>query len=1214
LSQSIAPFPGTSRFEIRSRLGEGAVGVVYEAYDRERKTTVAIKSLRKPSADTILLLKKEFRAVQDIQHPNLVQLGELFEEGGEWFFTMEFVRGMSLLQYVRMPPTSHRHFDEARLRASLTQLARGLQALHAAHKVHCDVKPSNVMVTAEGRVVILDFGITTDLLRRRRDASDTITGTALYMAPEQAACETVGSPADWYAVGVVLYQALTGELPFGGTVNQVLEKKLIEEPPPPHTRAADLPADLDALCIDLLRLEPSERPAQREILRRLGAEGDDPAVGPSANEAVFVGRRDEDAALARAFADARAGRGVTQYVHGESGVGKSFLVRHFIDRAQAEDAAAIVFHGRCYERESVPYKAVDGVIDDLREHLAALAPGERDPLLPDDIDVLAQVFPVLAEFARGERSATLTDVVNRHELRLRAFAALRELLDRLARAAPLLIAIDDMQWADTDSLALLAEVTRPPNAPPLLLLATMRSETDVSRKSRVDAHALPGDVRHIHLDKLPPGDAEELIKALLGAGALPAGTAADAEIRAIADDANGHPLFIDELVRQRRTQGGAGAVVRLDDALWGRNERVDPAARRLVETIAIAGLPITQHVAGIAAVMDAAQIFRSISVLRSARLVRTAGVGQKDTIEPYHDRVRVAVLAHIDAAARKEWHGRLALALEIAADADPEMLATHWHEAGDITRASRYTVAAGERASAALAFDRAARLFRRAIELGVPEGDDRRVRRALAEALTNAGRVAEAADVRLTLAADASPAEALHLRRQAAEQFLCSGHFDRGLALLRETLAAAHVRFPESPVLLVLLLVVFRLMLRIRGVAFVERDEMSIPTEMLVRVDTTRSAGSGFSMSDVVRGSYFQTRSLAYALSAGEPHRVMRALAMETCFTASGGAKTAKRTARLLEETRAICRRLDTPESTGMASVAAAYASFFLADWAAAKTHLIQAESIFRDRCRGVTFELTTVRTMLYRTLGYLGQLTELARRVEPVMREIEHQGDISSSISFGANAMAILGLAADDPERVRALLAAATAQLSKARFLVQHVFCLVASLQRDLYCGEGMVAFERIEAAWPRLEASLLMRVQPTRVFALAYRARCAIAAAPGAGARRDGLLDIAASDIVLLERERYVWGTAEATVLRATLADARGDRATALDRIAAATRGFEAMHMGLHAAAARRKHGEWLGGGEGASLVSAADEWMRSEAIRNPARMAASVVPAGS
>ncbi len=209
-------FAGTERFEIKRRLGSGGMGVVYEALDREKNARVALKILKHVDAQALYRLKNEFRALQDLEHPNLVSLGELVETGGQWFFTMELIEGVDFLSYVRClvdesTPTpvpdlapsedtlrseqvvgprtagSTRKLDEPKLRAALGQLCLGLVALHAAGKVHRDIKPSNILVTSEGRVVLLDFGLITDASGGEQSTEVHIVGTAAYMAPEQDA-------------------------------------------------------------------------------------------------------------------------------------------------------------------------------------------------------------------------------------------------------------------------------------------------------------------------------------------------------------------------------------------------------------------------------------------------------------------------------------------------------------------------------------------------------------------------------------------------------------------------------------------------------------------------------------------------------------------------------------------------------------------------------------------------------------------------------------------------------------------------------------------------------------------------------------------------------------------------------------------------------------------------------------------------------------------
>src|SRR5206468_3885553 len=207
-------FHGTERFQIERRLGSGGMGVVYQALDRVRNEVVALKTLRWTDASTIYRFKREFRTLLGIVHPNLVGLYELFGEGDEWYFTMELVKGSQFLEFVRPDVLS-----VERLRPVLAQLATGLVALHRAGMLHRDLKPSNVILTPEGRPVILDFGIAADMASSGdplRTAEDGIWGTAEYMSPEQGRGEATAA-SDWYAVGCMLYEALTGRLPFAGS-------------------------------------------------------------------------------------------------------------------------------------------------------------------------------------------------------------------------------------------------------------------------------------------------------------------------------------------------------------------------------------------------------------------------------------------------------------------------------------------------------------------------------------------------------------------------------------------------------------------------------------------------------------------------------------------------------------------------------------------------------------------------------------------------------------------------------------------------------------------------------------------------------------------------------------------------------------------------------------------------------------------------------------
>jgi tetratricopeptide (TPR) repeat protein len=207
------------------------------------------------------------------------------------------------------------------------------------------------------------------------------------------------------------------------------------------------------------------------------------------------------------------------------------------------------------------------------------------------------------------------------------------------------------------------------------------------------------------------------------------------------------------------------------------------AARRLLEVVAVAGQPLEAEIADSAAGLG--DDTSALTVLRAGHLVRARGSAERQEIEPYHDRIREAVVARIAPEALAGYHRRLAAALEASGRADSEQLALHYQEAGLAERAAEFAVLAAERAVQTLAFDRAARLYRMALEL--EPARDAHSRRALTvkmgDALLNAGRGAEAARAYLSAAEGASPSEAMELEGRAAAQLVRSARLDDAMPL-----------------------------------------------------------------------------------------------------------------------------------------------------------------------------------------------------------------------------------------------------------------------------------------------------------------------------------------------------------------------------------------------------------------------------------------------
>jgi len=235
---------GGGRFIVTGRLGKGAFGVVYEGYDRQRNAHVAIKRCHGVDVGSIYDVKKEFRVLADLCHPNLVTLYDLFADADDWFISMELVRGVDFLTYVwgdgaevTAPQSAdgrrvHRIADWQRLERATSQLVEAVRYLHEHDKLHRDIKPSNVLVTPDRRLKVLDFGLTTDLVADVMGDTFRILGTPGYIAPEQAAGEPPSEASDWYSVGVMLYESICGHRPFDGRFLQVLEAKQREDARP----------------------------------------------------------------------------------------------------------------------------------------------------------------------------------------------------------------------------------------------------------------------------------------------------------------------------------------------------------------------------------------------------------------------------------------------------------------------------------------------------------------------------------------------------------------------------------------------------------------------------------------------------------------------------------------------------------------------------------------------------------------------------------------------------------------------------------------------------------------------------------------------------------------------------------------------------------------------------------------------------------------------
>lgn len=630
--------------------------------------------------------------------------------------------------------------DYDRVRQTFLQLARGIQALHDAGKLHRDLKFDNTLVRRRDQsVVILDFGLVAQLGNEWADLesdkslpptqtgsgsaeyfsqSRSVVGTLPFMSPEQSAARPITAASDWYSVGVMLFRVLAGRYPFSEKGLELLEIKQIQDAPPPSLWREGIPEDLSQLCSALLQRDPLDRPGGTEILMRLGrgvASVDESSGFRS--ESRLVGRRELLASLNSSWDRVQRGHSVVFMLDGVSGVGKTAVIEAALADFRRRGAPAI-FSGKCYEQETVPYKGFDSLIDSLVRYLARLSVSEQRELLPLSTPALSRIFPVLDQLPAV---TCLPAVVAADLLELKEIAlqTLKELFCRVAARQPLVLLIDDVQWCDAQSVEMIARLYTGPQPLPAMLITAHRSEYAGGNRLLRDLEALRNQVDGSRVDwlaetVLPLGRAETLQLALR---LLPTDLS-DREAKAdwIVEESGGATLFVYELARHVISGGAMSgtAGVKLDRIIRNRIQKLPEDCRKVLEAIAVAGQPIPYPVALRAAGYQS----RSPTLLKrlkSENLVRASDRAQQ--VDSFHDRVRESLVEGLDPKVRADCHLQIAREWEREEGAEPETLARHFEIGGGLPEAAHYYEAAADRAVESLAFNRAEEFFASASRL-----------------------------------------------------------------------------------------------------------------------------------------------------------------------------------------------------------------------------------------------------------------------------------------------------------------------------------------------------------------------------------------------------------------------------------------------------------------------------------------------------------------
>ena len=1266
-----------SRFEIRDRLGSGAFGAVYRAFDQKHQMIIALKTLHRVEPTQLLHLKREFRSLTRISHPNLVDLYELIARGDCWFFTMDYVEGVDFRRALvggdsvgseptvegppqptldvpeepaetldcadpdntvgidwaalgsggnqRVSPPAAPQVDIPLLRRLLGDLVVGVNALHEYGKIHRDLKPENVMVTPEEEVKILDFGLVTELDQSFGEEADqeksgeSLAGTPAFLPPELATQSSLRPSADWYSLGVMLYETFTGAPPFSGlSPIQELFQKNDHPAPDVRERAGAIPEDLAQLCMDLLAIEPEDRPTGPEILSRLGMvapQGDVSSMQRAAPNRgrAFVGRDRELEGLHEIYRETFEGGSPSLVnVCGGSGVGKSALVEQFLSEVGSTGDATLI-RGRCFENESVPYKAIDGVIDQLVPLLRERSVDEVEEVLGEGASAVAQLFPVLRRLEAVARAEVPFAELPNEQRRQQAFHALGRLLELLGQTHRLVIFIDDVQWGDQDSALLLRGLLTRPEPPRLMLVTTWREDTVETSPFLGPFRELQEDLREVariedfELSELSVEESRQLAEQLFNRmdGSVGDQTRIDQQVDKIVQEARGNPLFVDEFTRRAVRSGRVDSgIQRFADILFDRVAEFSDAVRAMLEVVAVAGQPIDREVAVEAAGVEAEGL-SGMSRLLSGRLVRSMS-GERVTT--YHDRIRAALVEQLSEGRRRRMHRDLAETWEGRSGSDPETIAVHFVEAGEEVRAAEYLLKAARIADEALAFERAIQLLEQALELGDWERERRyQIRRRCGELYAALGRGRPAAEAFSQAAKQGDGLDVRDCRVRMAQQLLRGGAFQQGTDLLYDELEELGFSAARSRPAMLASIAYRRWKLGRRGLDFELREPSEIPRRQRLLIDALTSATLMFGVSDVIRGTYFHYHALMRALETGYPSRLTGLLCQQVAQDSADGSM-GERAAIALSKAKEVwprCRK-DRRNMRSFIAFMEGMIEYFGGRWRSALRSIERSVEIVGGGGPGHVWEQEIFQYFETDCLERLGQFDEMRQKVPQFLDRTVDREDGFNAFLYRTKLVKVM-LVDDEADRAEREIERARRDWGRDGYHIHHFRLLHAAVETALYRGEGEAAFERVTEEWWALKGSLLLLTEQTLLDAWSLHGRAAVARLGEVDGWRGWRARFTARRAIgVIRGAEDDWADGFADGIEARLAYLNGEEQRAIDCLESAAERFADAEMEGFRWAARLRRGQIEGGAGGEEQIGEARAALEELGVRNPEAMA--------
>ena len=1228
-----AYFDADQRYRIIGTLGAGNFGIVYKAYDEKWREHVALKTSRDDSFEQQQWLKEEYRVQSDIVHPIFVQPDELRKEGERFYFTMKLVDdARSFTEYFRLRRESVMGNDTdfiAEICAAAAELADGLQTIHSFGRFHGDIKPENVLISNTGEVALLDFG----LMRSSRDPhahqiSDTsLVGTPTYLPPEQYDATGISKASDWYALAVMLYEAICGEPAFKGDPLEILIAKQMSVPKI-RELLPTVPKSLGALVDSMLDPDPSKRPAASEVARVLHdcanpidtQRKDDVWLSNVAYlDDAFIAREDELSQLIDAYAETINGATRLVEVVGPSGIGKSALIRNFLDSHINPDRT-LVLEGRCLPNEDIPYKAFDAIVDELTNYWLSLSDDDARSLLPGtDVSSLGALFP---ELRRVRVFDALTGEVARsgdpRTLRLAGFRALNEIFLNIAWQQPLIIWIDDIQWADQDSAALFENLFSDLSKAPILFLFSRRPDSELDDNEFLTVIDKLSETRRarIVLTPLAPGHCRTLVESILDEKSVSPGV-----IEHIIEQGAGLPYLLSELAHFAKRQGDKFTVSQAER--YGRSllvERLNTLTVEdsvLVELAALATVPLSPQV--ILAAAESVQRYR-IRDLCGLRLLRAVTRGNRQTLQIYHDHLREFVVANMSSTTSIKRHASLLSVMEENGGFEHEAMLPHAIAAKNDKRTRHHALKAAVRAKDSFAFEQAAEFYRTALATYRQGHERAEIIIDYADALANAGRSTLAAPTydrayrKLRQQDERATQDHGELQRKAGEQYLKSGHFAEGLQILEQFLTERGIHLPRSGRAALLISSFRRARLYTRGFKFKPAQEPSDAIKKSARLDYLWAATTSLSMMDPVRADSIGLLHFSEALDAGDTAHIARSLGYEAAFAALiGGTYLRGKANRLLALNASLLDEHMTPYEHAFYQLGLGAAAFFHSDWSAAVKHCDIARDKFRGQCIGAEYEAAVAVVFSLQALGLAGDIAELDRRLPAAIQDADERGDLFAANNYRGGFHAIGRIARGQLDLVQADLQKVVETWTPGFYQMHAYHRVFAGVNADLYLGNPHSALARIDDDWGELKRGLFLTMELPAIELRWARARACLAVAkvsPPAKAKK--LVTRVKRICRFIRYSSVAAASPHVHSISAGVAALSGDYVNLVAHLRAALTGYTNAGMTIHREVARWLLLEHLTGEEYSLMEAQSSTWQKENQVPEMQRLADALAPA--